>query len=526
MKNSLHLLKAACLAAVTLLVVSCCGGSRDYRDMLPADAFITMSMNPASLCQKSNCGDIEQSLFYPRIKEQIEGIGSLSDDQKAYYLSLLKDPSGTGIDLSRDMFYFMSMDGASAVSMQPFIGCLFPLGDKAKFDDFVARVNSMSGTAVETDGGISVVKISEQGGMTALLAYDDSACLFAFSQDAYNETLKRVKDLFSQKRSESLLADKAIAEQLSGKNDINAVLSYAGMSTLMNSNPMLSSLPVMEALKDVVMVGSMNFEKGRIVSETAFVFRNGEAEKKLMDFYSYMKPQKGNLLEYIPANSIGMISFGMNGEKLYEMVAALPGYAMLAANPMVKQVLGAFDGDFAIAFSGMAPGGSYPIASVLARVDGPAIMKTIVANLGGMPLQTLGEGEYLFNMGGVSAFFGVKDDLLYITTDAAVKSALDGTKFESLASMGKIVDGKTGTFYLDFKGLNNLLAQVFAYQAETQQVQAAMSVLALFDDLEAYGTMKGGTMIVNMENKEQNALETICKKTGEMIRQYMQEANM
>ena len=52
------------------------------------------------------------------------------------------------------------------------------------------------------------------------------------------------------------------------------------------------------------------------------------------------------------------------------------------------------------------------------------------------------------------------------------------------------------------------------------------SVLGMFDDMEAYGTMKGGTMIVNMVDKEQNSFKTICGKTGELIRQYVPEANL
>ena len=33
-------------------------------------------------------------------------------------------------------------------------------------------------------------------------------------------------------------------------------------------------------------------------------------------------------------------------------------------------------------------------------------------------------------------------------------------------------------------------------------------------------------MIVNMVDKEQNSFKTICDKTGELIRQYMPEANL
>lgn len=56
---------------------------------------------------------------------------------------------------------------------------------------------------------------------------------------------------------------------------------------------------------------------------------------------------------------------------------------MMLGNPMIKQVLDAFDGDCVISFSGMTPDGRYPIASLLVEVKDPAVLQTIVTNLGG-----------------------------------------------------------------------------------------------------------------------------------------------
>lgn len=151
------------------------------------------------------------------------------------------------------------------------------------------------------------------------------------------------------------------------------------------------------------------------------------------------------------------------------------------------------------------------------------MLQTIVSNLSGMPIQKAGEGEYTISMGGVTVMFGVKGDVLYCTTDAVVKSALDGADIESLASMSKIFKGQSGSFYVDFEGVNALTAQLVGGNV-APQVEAALSVLAMFEDLEAYGTMKGGTAVVNMTDKEQNSFKTICDKIGELIRLYVPEA--
>ena len=102
---------------------------------------------------------------------------------------------------------------------------------------------------------------------------------------------------------------------------------------------------------------------------------------------------------------------------------------------------------------------------------------------------------------------------------------LDGADIESLASMSKIFKGQSGSFYVDFEGVTALTAQLVGGNVDPQ-VEAALSVLAMFEDLEAYGTMKGGTAVVNMTDKEQNSFKTVCDKIGELIRRYVPEVNL
>ena len=448
---------------------------------------MTVSVNPASLMQKCEAGDLDQHPLYVRIKAELDKDQNLSAEEKEYLLALLKNPGESGIDVKKDFFFFFAaMEGTvDAPVMRG--GLLLPIGDKAKFDALLARINEKSGVAPETKGGVSVVDLGKEGDAGVLCAYNDIAFMVYFVQNGVDDLAGDVRKLFAQQSGESLMGDKAVAEQLARKNDINMVLSYGEILPMMN-NPMLSSMP-------------------------------------MMDFYAYVKPQTGALLRYVPAASIGAMSLGLNGEKLYSMLSAMPGYGMLMANPMVKQVMEPFDGDFLLSFSGMGIDGKYPVASMLAQVKDPAVLQTIVTNMAGMPVRQTAEGEYTLNMGGVTILFGVKGDVLYCTTDAVVKMALDGGEIASMESMDKIFKGQSSTFYLDFEGLNAMIAQLLGGNV-TPQAEAALSVLGMFDDMEAYGTMKGGTMIVNMVDKEQNSFKTICGKTGELIRQYVPEANL
>ena len=527
MNKSLHSWKLACLAAVSILIVSC-GSAADYRDLLPADSFVTMSINPSSLMQKGGIGDPEQNPLYVRIKSEIENGRNFSDEEKQYLLSLLKNPCESGIDLKSDLFYFISGSSLNPEAMYVKGGVLLPIGDKAKFDALIARINEKSGARAETANGVSVIRIGEQGAVNGVCAYSDAACMLYFAQGPGDDAVARVKELFAQKRSESLMGNKVVAEQFAAKNDINMVLSYAGLSSLAN-NPMLSSMPMMSAMMDATVTGSVNFEKGRIVADAAVSYKDKESEEKVKEFYAYVKPQDGDLLRYLPAATIGAVAYGLDGEKLFTVLSSLPGYGMMLANPLVKQVMDAFDGDMVIAFSGMLPGSnnSVPVASLLAQVDDPSVVQTVIVNMPGMPVQQTGDGQYSLTMSGVTVLFGVKDGVLYCTTDALVKSALDGEQIASLVSREKIFKGQSGSFYLDIAGLNEQLRQILADKSGTStEVQVLFALLGMFDNLESYGTMKGGTMVFNMADKEQNSFKTICDTTGELIRQYVPGANL
>ena len=82
--------------------------------------------------------------------------------------------------------------------------------------------------------------------------------------DAHRAEWTRVKGLFAQKREESLVGNAAVERLFSEKNDINVAVSYG---VLVQENPMLASLPMAGALEGVKALGSVNFEKGRIVAD-------------------------------------------------------------------------------------------------------------------------------------------------------------------------------------------------------------------------------------------------------------------
>lgn len=524
MKHLFRSWMLACCAAVAMLFTSC-GGSSDYRDVLPADSYLVMSVDPASLYEKSGAGDITQHPLYVRLSSELEQTEALSAEEKEYLLTLLKKPAESGVDTQRDAYLFVSMtapaDGSAMMPVSQKLGLLLPLGDRAKFDALIGRISQKSGLTAQTRGSVTCVPVGESDPYSGVCAYDDRAALLYFATGDLAAAQADAEALFAQKRSESLMGNAEIAASLSTSNDVGLVVSYAGLTSLMNSNPMLSSMPMIEALKSLTVVGSMNFEKGEVVSDFEVVYPDAESRRKIEEFYGYVQPMSGDLVRYVSDAPTAVMGFGFDGAKLLDVVASMPGGAMVTSNPQVSQVMKAFAGDMLVEFQGMTPDGRYPIGTLLSHLNDPSALDVVVANLAGMPVQKTGEGAYTLNLGDVTVWFGVKDNVLYVTNSTASKWAVDGSPVELNKTVAELFDGQTAGFYLRFGAVNDLLLR---FGGSDPEVEAARSLLSIFDVLETCSTMENGRMVVRMTDRDQNAFKSICDAVGTLIASLLPEA--
>lgn len=519
MKHLLRLMLAGYLTMAMTLVS--CGSTSDYRDLLPADSFITVSARPATLSDKSGAGDVVQGVIFLRLSEELEKSTTLTDEQKEYLMTVLRTPEASGIDMDRDHYFFASLDfpanGALLDSSTPqSFGVLLPLGDGEKFDTLIDFVCQQSGLRVEPRNGVSFLIFDGTDPYSVVCAYDDRAVLFYVSSGSTDEVAGRIEGLFAQKRSESLMGNSDVASQLSTPNDINLVVSYAGMTSLFE-NPMLSSLPMVGALKSMIGLGSVNFEKGEIVGDFSVIYTDADSKRQIEEAYAYMTTQKGDLLRYIPKSSIAVMGFGLDGQKLVDFLSTLPGGAMVTSNPLVTQTISAFEGDMTLSFSGMGADNTFPIGTVVARVNNPEALDSVMASLG-MSQAKDANGTYqipLGQMNGTLLQFGVKKDLFYLTTDAAVVAAVvEGKSLESFKSKADLFRDQMGTIYLDFKGLSTLLT---AYAGSDASAAEVLSLLSIFDEAEMYSTLEEGRMTVRMTDRSKNALEIFRDAINEVI---------
>lgn len=516
MKHLLCSWKALCCAAVALLLVSCHGKS-DYRNLLPADSTFTLSVNPAALVEKSGVGSCDQSPLCQRLRTELETAQDLSDAERQYLLKLLEDPAETGVDKRKSIFLFSSVSETLSLGRQmpQEAGVLLPLADQAKFAATVDFLCQNAGLEKQTRGKLTCV-VFENDTYNGVCAFDGRAALLYFAPESVETVLGKVDVLFAQSSRESLMGKVGVADAFSRGNDIDVVMDYGGM---LKGNPILNALPVAEAFGNMTVFCALNFEKGEVVCDCTLSYADAKSRRQFEEFYSYVKPQKGELLRYVPQNTVAVLGFGLEGSELLKVASSLPGGALLSGNPQVQQALSSIGGDVLVDFSGMSADGRYPLMSVLAQVNDPSLLEVIQANLAGVPVEPRGENACVLTLYGTTVRFGVQDGFFYVTSDPAVMAALDGAAGESLESKSGLFRKHSGSCYLDFAALNGMLTPMLGSSYDRESAL----VLNCFDELEAYGNNERGELVVRMADREQNAFKSICDCLGELLAPYLTE---
>lgn len=211
-----------CIALVALMLASC--GGKDYREMLPADSFVIVSINPESLSRKAQVGDFTQSVYY-KMAEQ--ALADAPEEERGRILSLLAHPSETGLDVGSDVFMFVTMENASQTG-NPTVGGLFKVGDRKKLDSFLGWLSQKSGFTSFEEDGITFLA-NTQGADMPVVAYDETALLVYTAPVDNDQAKAAAKKLFAQKKTESLMGNSQLAQAIERPSDMKFVMDYGSV---------------------------------------------------------------------------------------------------------------------------------------------------------------------------------------------------------------------------------------------------------------------------------------------------------
>lgn len=507
------------VVAASVLLFSCGEGGKDYRNMLPKDSFLTMSVNPKSLSDKASVGDFTQSVFYKLI-DQAMGEDYIEPEQRAYLLSIIAEPSKTGLSTDHDGFLFISMD--DVVSSDPVVGVLFKVNDRKAVDKFMEYFIDENGLDRVDQGGMTIIGDVDNTWETTVMVYNDDAFLFYHSEDVYAETRPRIEKLFTQSREESLMGISEASQAFTGNNDLCMLMSFGPMMEYMPNE--VKSIPTFSAISKAYFSMPFNFEKGRIASDMKVFFTDKEAEKEYRKLQEMSSPIKGNLAQYIPASSMLSVNANFKGSQVYEYLASIPTYSMVMSMvPQVKTVMDAIDGDLMLSFNTMKMNPMVPVFTAICELNSTSPIEELTPMLAALPIQETGKNQYVFSQGGMTIHFGLKDKMLYITSDSEALAALSGQKIENIGSRyGKLFTTGYSSMVFDFAALRDLLMLGVSQRELGQGAMMAMPILEIFENVVVNTpSLNNTTMEINMTDKSRNAADVIYHTAENMVQMAM-----
>ncbi len=503
MKRS-NLISLLSVLLLTGMFLVSCNKSVEYANVIPADASAVISLDLNSLSQKSGLKDNET------LKQKLTDVLQSGLDANAlqYMEKVIEKPSESGISLS-DKVYLFATDAAQS------LGLVAKVSDKSKLEALFKLLEDEQIAVKPVDTGVDDYQYT-------ILNEKDIACfngttlLILTGKSAYDvENAKQeALRLLALPAEQNIVSNKGFKQMNSKKGDIAA---YMTMDALPTRYAMLytNNLPENISLKDIAFTGTLNFEKGKVALEMETV--KNDSLSKYQERYKGVLSRLGtDFLGYFPASSLIYTGANINGEKLVDFLSAKDEYRQLLkdvddSGVDLGKVIGSIDGNVSYAFTSLSPQGT-PSLICYAKVKNDEIIKAVNNSLG-QSVKKTGENNYSVKLGmGMSAYYGMQDGVLYLTTDeSAVKNVFKKVDNPmSDAKWAAALKSSYGFMVLNIKDALNLPVVNLAMSTGGQEAALIRTALVMFDYVEfSASDLNKMEMNIAMVNRDENALKQL-----------------
>ena len=306
MKKSMSLRLA--LMAVLMVFVSACSKKSEYTNVIPANASTVASIHVKSLAEKAGLNDKENKEVQQKLIESLKSGTNAATFQQIEMI--IKDPKKSGIDITEPIYVF---------STETFPSTL--VAKVSSEDDLHALMETLEKENIcqpLTNGdGFQFTRMSNQ----VFLAYTPSVLILTGYKG--NSQLEKIKEnlptLLKQTDENSIISTAAFKRMQKMGGDVNALLSPE--SFLKDYAKQINyGLPQDINLKDLWMLGSLSFDKGKISMKYENFTENPELQAMLDRQKKVTRPIDNNFLKYFPKSTLMYFSMGINGDELYNLL--------------------------------------------------------------------------------------------------------------------------------------------------------------------------------------------------------------
>lgn len=496
------------LAMLIVLISACSSKKPEYTNVIPSDASQVIAVNLKSLADKAGTKDKETKEALQKLTDALK-----SDMNAATFQQLeavLKDPAKSGVDVNAPIYVF----NAPSFPYTTMVAKVQSEDDLLKLLEVTEKEQIISHVA-EADG-YSFAQINKR----ALLAFTPTTLMVVnYTGTSQLEKVKEgIPALLKQTGENSINSNTAFKKMQKQDGDINMLISPSSLLSAY-ANPLNYGISHNIDLKDLKMLGSLSFEKGKIELKVESYTENTELKALFEKQIKSTCPIENTFLKYFPKSTLALFSIGINGEEFYNVLQENEQFRndfSITKAAEVKDLFSAFHNDLTIGLINVTMN-SNPSFLAYASVKNDAPLKALYekkSELGlkrGEDIVKLNENEYVYKSRAINIFFGIRDKQMYATNDEllyknACKTADPSAKETDFASSLK---GKRTAFVINAEAVLDLPVVKMLAGFGGQEYSTYYSLLGNISYLEAVGNEDKATVTLQLKNKNVNALKQI-----------------
>lgn len=499
------------LSALALLVLmAACSKQSDYTNVIPADASAVASINLKSLADKSGLKEKENEVAMQKIIEALKSGTAAATFQQLE--KVLNNPKESGIDVDAPVYAF------TATSF-PYAALVAKVLD---IDKLHASLNVMIHEQIcqpiEESESYSYTIMPNQN---IFVFNNTTAMLVQVNNRSQTEKIqKAIAELMKQTPDKSIASNAGFQKMQKQKGDINFFASLAALPPVYARQLGMGLAGSNIDLKDIMALGNLNFEKGKIALQFEYYTDNEEMKAMLKKQENAMTELSDTYLKYFPASTIAFMNIGVNGEALYNLLQENQEFrntVSVSKAEELKALFASFNGDISLGLINLTMG-KVPAFLAYADVKNGNALKALYENKKtfnlrrGEDIVRLGENEYVYRSGKMNIFFGFKDNKMYATNNELLYKEIDIAVDKSIKDTGYVSDmkGKNFFFVINLDAILELPVVKMMVNFGGEEYQTYFNLASQFSYLEISNVSNGISEVdLILKNKEVNSLKQI-----------------
>lgn len=496
------------LLAVVMFLASCSPKS-EYTNAIPKDAAMVMSFDLKTMVEKSGMNGKEGEKVVAKLTDALKS--GLEGEAYRTAEKIIQHPAESGLALNDKVYLFITPHSNA-------FALLAKVDNEGKVKDLLETLKKEQiCTELKNESGSTWTQMGD-----ALCAFNSGTFLLMGSNKGDAPSLKgTLLALMRQDAGNSFVKTNDFAKLNSAKGEIATVVNMSFLPSEVTMQ-MRMGMPADLKLEDIKYLLSASFEKGKIVIDMETLIEN----KDLIAMYEKQSEVseliKGTYMEYFPLNTLIWASGNINGKGIYDLLCQNPAIKQSLESPMlpidIESIFASIRGDIAVGYSSILNNDLLVYADVTNKDFLKSIedLRPLLAMTGGqMQLNSTGPDQYEFRMYRQSIWFGVKNNMFYLSSNEQLADEAGrryGVSLQNAPWAGEVTKNR---FFMAFNAAqltrdiqdNPVLSRRLG--SDAAMVNAILGPCEYIDIMAP--DWKGAQMNIVMKDKEVNVLQLIVR---------------